>query len=101
VGVSPSGFCAMLTICCRVQANTRISRHWLLHDTNVPGNLRGLLERGVQVKIDSEEVRDDAVEVAIGYTGAVGTCLWSVMKEDRVQVCPGYGESLLTWLTWT
>jgi flagellar hook assembly protein FlgD len=41
----------------RVQANKRISRHRLLHDSNVSGNLRGLLERGVQVKMDAEEVQ--------------------------------------------
>jgi hypothetical protein len=46
--------------------------------------------------MDFEEVWDDAVEVAIGYASAVGTCLLSIMKEDRAQVCPGYGESLLT-----
>jgi hypothetical protein len=93
--------CAMLMICHRVQVNKRISHHWLLHDADVLGNLRGLLERGIQVKMDSEEVRDDTVDVAIGYAGAVGTRLWSIMKEDRAQVCPGYGESLLTWLTWS
>jgi hypothetical protein len=70
----------MLTVCRRVQANKRISHHWLLYNADVPGNLWGLLERGVQVKMDSEEVRDDAIEVAIGYAGAVGTCLWSIMK---------------------
>jgi hypothetical protein len=51
--------------------------------------------------MDAKEVQDDTVEVAIGYTGSIGTSLWSEIKDDRAEVGPGYGESLLTWLTWT
>jgi hypothetical protein len=40
----------------RVTANKRISRHRLLVDTTIKGNLRGLLERGVQESMDKEEV---------------------------------------------
>jgi hypothetical protein len=42
----------------RVMANKRISRHRLLADTTIKGNLRGLLERGVQESMDKEEVMD-------------------------------------------
>ena len=101
MGVLPSGFCAMLMIYHRVQANKRISHHRLLSDSDMLGNLRGLLEHGVQVKMDTEEVMDDTIEVTIGYAGSIGTSLWSETKEDRAQVCPGYGKLSLTWLTWT
>jgi hypothetical protein len=48
-----------------------------------------------------EDLKDQMMEVAIGYAGSVGTSLWSEVKDDRAKVCPGYGELLLTWLTCT
>ena len=53
---------------------------------NISGNLGGLLERGVQVKMDAKEVMDVALKAAIGYAGSIGTSLWSKIKEDRAQV---------------
>jgi hypothetical protein len=41
--------------------------------------------------MDSEEVQDDMVEVAVGYAGSIGTSLWSKIKDDRMKVGPGYG----------
>jgi hypothetical protein len=83
----------------RVMANKRISRHRLLADTTIKGNLRGLLERGVQESMDKEEVFDETLEVAVGYAGSVGTALWAEIREDRNKVCPGYGVTMLSWLT--
>jgi hypothetical protein len=83
----------------KVMANKRISRHRLLVDTVVKGNLRGLLERGVQESMDKEEVFDETLEVAVGYAGSVGTALWSKIREDQDKVCPGYGVTMLSWLT--
>ena len=80
-------------------ANKRISRHRLLMDHSIKGTLRGLLERGVQESMNREEVFDKTLEVAIGYTGSVGTSLWSEIKEDRAKVCLGYGVMMLSWLT--
>ena len=53
---------------------------------HISGNLRGLLERGVQVWMDAEEVKDVALEAAIGYAGSMGTCLWSDITENRAKV---------------
>jgi hypothetical protein len=83
----------------RVMADKQISRHHLLVDTAVKGNLRGLLERGVQEAMDREEVFDETLEVAVGYAGSMGTALWSKIREDRDKVCPGYGVTMLSWLT--
>jgi hypothetical protein len=83
----------------RVMANKRISRHRLLADTAIKGNLRGLLERGVQESMDKEEVFDEMLEVAIGYAGSIGTSLWSEIMKDRNKVCLGYGVAMLSWLT--
>ena len=80
-------------------ANKRISCHHLLIDHQIKGNLRGLLERGVQESMDKEEVFDETLEVAVGYAGSVGTALWSEIKGDRAKVCPGYGVTMLSWLT--
>jgi hypothetical protein len=80
-------------------ANKRISRHRLLVDPSIKGNLRGLLERGVQESMDKEEVFNKTLEVAVGYAGSVGTSLWSEIKEDHAKVCPGYGVAMLSWLT--
>ena len=80
-------------------ANKRISCHCLLIDHQVKGNLRGLLERGVQKSLDREEEFDPSLEVAIGYAGSVGTSLWSEIREDHAKVCPGYGVTMLSWLT--
>jgi hypothetical protein len=82
----------------RVMANKRISRHRLLVDTAVKGNLQGLLERGVQESMDKEEVFDETLEVAIGYAGSIGTALWSEIREDRDKVCPGYAVVLIEFL---
>jgi hypothetical protein len=59
----------------RVMANKWISHHHLLADTAIKGNLRGLLERGVQESMDKEEVFDETLEVAVGYAGSIGTAL--------------------------
>jgi hypothetical protein len=90
---------AILTICHRVQVNKRISRHCLLVDPIIKGNLRGLIERGVQESMDKEEVFNETMEVAIGYAGSLGASLWSKIKEDRAQVGPGYGVVVVDWLT--
>ena len=84
---------------CRVMANKRISCHHLLMDHSIKGNLCGLLERGVQELMDREEVSDETLEAAAGYAGSIGTSLWSEIKEDRTKVCPGYGVTMLSWLT--
>ena len=91
--------CCKLTRHCRVMVNKRISRHHLLIDHQVKGNLWGLLERGVQESPDREEEFDPSLEVAISYAGSVGTSLWSEIQEDRAKVCPGYDMTLLSWLT--
>ena len=80
-------------------ANKGISRHRLLIDHQIKGNLRGLLERGVQEAPDKEEEFDPSLEVAIGYAGSVGTSLWSEIQEDRAKVCPGYDVTMLLCLT--
>jgi hypothetical protein len=41
--------------------------------------------------MDSEEVFDETLEVAIGYAGSVGTSLWNEITGDRDLVGPGYG----------
>jgi hypothetical protein len=82
----------------RVMANKQISRHCLLVDTAIKGNLRGLLERGVQESMDKEELFDKMLEVAISYAGSIGTSLWSEIREDRDKVGPGYSVSMLKWL---
>ena len=76
-------------------ANKRISRHRLLMDHMIKGNLCGLLERGVQESPDREEEFDPLLEVAVSYAGSVGTSLWSEIKEDHAKVCPGYGVTML------
>ena len=70
----------------RIRLNKRISRHQLMVDAHISGNLRGLLERGVQVRMDAEEVYDMSLEAAIGYAGSIGTSLWPEITEDRAQV---------------
>jgi hypothetical protein len=81
----------------RIQANKRVSRRRLARDINVPQNLQGLLERGVQVDIDREEKMDEAqfpmVEAMLGYTGSVGTALWYEIEEDRSKVRCRLGRS--------
>jgi hypothetical protein len=52
----------------------------------ISGSLRGLLEHGVQVAKDAEETTDDYVMMSVGYAGAVGTSLWTEIKEDRAKV---------------
>ena len=80
-------------------ANKWISCHHLLIDHAIKGNLRGLLERGIQESPDREEEFDPSLEVAIGYTSSIRTALWSEIREDRAKVCPGYGVTMLSWLT--
>jgi hypothetical protein len=41
--------------------------------------------------MDKDEVFDEMLEMAIGYTGSVGTSLWNKITEDRDLVGPGYG----------
>ena len=79
----------------RIKANKRISCHQLMVDLSINGNLRGLLEHGVQVKMDSEEVYDITIEAAISYAGSVGTSLWSKISEDRAQV--SLAQFLVIW----
>jgi hypothetical protein len=83
----------------RVMANKWISRHHLLMDSSIKGNLRGLLERGVQESMDWEETFDEMLEVAVSYAGSMGTSLWSEIKDDRAQVSPGYSVVVVDWLT--
>jgi hypothetical protein len=82
----------------RVQANKRVSCHCLARDINVPQNLRGLLERGVQVDIDWEEkvtgTHAKEIEAMLGYVGSVGTALWYEIEEDRSKVRCCLGRSL-------
>jgi hypothetical protein len=82
----------------RIQANKRVSRRRLAQDINVPQNLRGLLERRVQVDIDREEkvtgTHADEIEAMLGYVGSVGTALWYEIEEDRSKVCCRLGRSL-------
>jgi hypothetical protein len=66
----------------------------LLGDRDIKGSLRGLLERGVQVAKDAEESADDYVMLSVGYAGAVGTSLWTEIKEDRAKVILSYLPSL-------
>jgi hypothetical protein len=73
-------------VCHRVQVNKRISRHHLLTNSLIKGNLWGLLERGIQESTDKEEVFDETLEVTVSYAGSIGTSLWSKIKEDRAKV---------------
>ena len=86
-----------------VQANKRISRHRLALDINVPQNLRGLLERGVQESLDSMEKANGADKIMLegifGYAGSVGTALWNEIEEDRSKVRLDL-NGLLRSLTW-
>jgi hypothetical protein len=81
----------------RIQANKRVSRRRLARDINVPQNLRGLLERGVQVDIDREEkmvgVQAETMEAVLGYAGSVRTALWYEIEEDRSKVRCRLGRS--------
>ena len=83
----------------RIKSNKRISHHWLMVDPHISGNLQGLLERGVQVKMDAKEVYNMSLKAAIGYTSSVGTSLWSEITEDRAQVVwlssLSFGSSLM------
>jgi hypothetical protein len=85
----------------RVQANKRISHHHLMDDSSISRIPLRFLERGVQESMDKEEVCDEVVEVAISYTGSIGTSLWSEIKEDRALVDPGYDVVIVDSLTWT
>ena len=57
-------------------------------------NLRGLLERGVQKAMDTEEPKGPvdpsapllAIETMLGYTSAVGTTLWYELSRDHGKV---------------
>jgi hypothetical protein len=71
----------------RVQVNKRISHHHLLTNPDIPGNLRGLLEQGIQVSKDSEEAEfKDSLFMSIGYAGSIETSLWTKIKEDRAKL---------------
>jgi hypothetical protein len=71
--------------------NKCISRHRLAMDINIPQNLQGLLERGVQVDLDRDEQAEGTdkqmVEAWLGYAGSIGTALWNEIEEDRSKVC--------------
>ena len=79
----------------RIKANKRISCHCLMVDPSINGNLQGLLERGVQVKMDREEVMDVVLEAPIGYTGSIWTSFWSEITEDRAQV--SFAQFFVIW----
>jgi hypothetical protein len=74
----------------RIQVNKRVSRYCLSRDINVPQNLRGLLERGVQEDLDRDEKVEGTdnvlLEAVIRYTRSVGTVLWYEIEEDRSKV---------------
>ena len=86
-----------------VQVNKRISQHRLARDINVPQNLRGLLEQGVQESFDSSEkvegVDKIMLEAVFGFAGSVGTALWNEIEEDRSKVRLDL-DGLLHSLTW-
>jgi hypothetical protein len=87
-----------VTITFRIQANKRISCYHLPWDFNIPQNLRGLLECGVQVNLDQggevEGTDNVLFEAIIGYAGSVGTALWYEIKEDCSKVCCHLAGSL-------
>jgi hypothetical protein len=76
--------------------NKWVSRR-LARDINVPQNLRGLLEQGVQVDVDREEnlsgTQAKEMEAMLGYAGSVGTTLWYKIEEDRSKVRCCLGRS--------
>ena len=86
-----------------IQANKRVSQHRLAWDINIPQNLQGLLERGVQESLDSSEKVEGPdnvlLEGVIGYAGSVGTALWNEIKEDCSKVHLDL-NGLLYSLTW-
>ena len=86
-----------------VQANKHVSQHRLAQDINVPQNLRGLLERGVQESFDSLEKVEGAdkimLEAVFGYASSVRTALWNEIEEDRSKVRLDL-NGLLHSLTW-
>ena len=90
MGILPSDCLSQLTKRRSVQANKRVSWHRLAQDINVPQNLRGLLEHGVQESFDSSEKVEGAdkimLEAVFGYAGSIGTALWNEIKEDRSKV---------------
>jgi hypothetical protein len=53
---------------------------------HVLAQCRGVCPQWVQVARDAEETADDYVMLLVGYAGAVGTSLWSEIKEDRAKV---------------
>jgi hypothetical protein len=92
--------CCMKLTTCGIQANKRVSHHCLAQDFNVPQNLRGLLECGVQENLDWDEniTGDQAalIEGLVGYAGSVGTALWNEIEEDRSKVRSSIA-SLIVW----
>ena len=80
-------------------SDKRISRHRLLMDHSINGNLCGLLERGIQESPNREEEIDPSLEVAISYAGSIGTSLWLEIRDNHAKVCPGYSVTMLSWLT--
>ena len=83
--------------------NKRVSQHCLARDINVPQNLWGLLEHGVQESFDSSKKVEGTdkimLEAVFGYAGSVGTALWNEIEEDRSKVCLDL-DGLLRSLTW-
>jgi hypothetical protein len=77
--------------------NKWISRYRLARDINVPQNLGGLLERGVQVDLDQDEKVEGTdnilLEAVIRYARSIGTALWYEIEEDRSKVCCRLGRS--------
>jgi hypothetical protein len=78
----------------RVDSNKRISRHRLRGAYSLPGNLRGLLERGVQELMDSEEVFDKTLEVAIGYHWGQGYLDFSGNMLSTLQALRHFAQHL-------
>ena len=90
-------------ICRSVQVNKRVSRHCLAQDINIPQNLQGLSEHGVQESFDSSEKVEGAnkimLEAVFGYASSVGTTLWNEIEEDHSKVRLDL-DGLLHSLTW-
>jgi hypothetical protein len=69
---------------------SRVSRYRLRDNQFICRNLRGLLERGVQKSMDTEEPKGPvnpsapplAIETMLGYTGSMGTALWNEIGRD-------------------
>ena len=89
--VWPSDCLSQLTIHCSTQSNKCVSWHHLAQDHNIPQNLWGLLECGVQESLDRDEKVEGPdnvlLEGVIRYASSVRTALWHKIEEDQSKVC--------------